>query len=257
MADKIKSSRLIRRFAAGADAVDLTQGLTFLRLIPHEFEPALRYIKTKRSGHTSSLSINRDRLENALLSYVEAEAKPHFADQRKSIIHDVSELAKLYSETHEAEEFLINIHADFERLQPFSMHGGLRLIYDTIPSEDGWAVFRMDGLTAKLSEASICVDISVHSEGHAFDRKAQHDIEFLARLADYTRELSEREYPGASEISPQLIAEVMDVELIDFDQDSAEAQEEIERDEEEGQGRTTHAASSMKSSRWFDVSREK
>ncbi len=232
VSDIDKEKALKRVFEMGAQTLDQIQGMTFLRLVPHGFDTALHYIKAVRSDHVTSLTLKPHEIKTALLSYLKAPGEKQFIIRREFLIHDLVELAHIYAESNHASELLFSIHAVFEPLQPFLPHSGLRLIYDTLPSEDGWAIFRMNGQRSKLSENALFVDLDVSAfEEIEHEDRATRDLAFLARLEDYKRELSEKEYAGASEISPQLLAKVMDIEFIEFDLDTKEA-EELEEFEE-------------------------
>jgi len=224
--DLDKEKALKDNLEASAPTKAPLQGMTFLRLVPHDFDTALHHVKRLRKDHIVSLTLKTHEIKTALPSYLQAADDRQFIKRREFLIHDLVELASIYAETQHASVLLVDIHAVFEPLQPFLPHDGLRLIYDTIPSEIGWAIFRMNGLRSKLSKDALYVDLSVlEFEEAGQDDRATHDIAFLARLEDYKRELSEHGELVETEMSLLIFAKWIDVQFMMPDQDSKDAEE--------------------------------
>jgi hypothetical protein len=241
---------LKRAFTMGAGDLGLVKGLSFLRLLPHTYAETLRALHDRRQSHPALIQAVISDPAAALTLYLDATDGPLSgagpAAASAFILADLGKLARFFGETHGVGELTIHLYADPPPSRAFASHSGLRLIYDTVPQDkgggDGWAIFRLDGMRAKLSGHAVYADIDIRTPetsggpGAGRETQGERTLDFMARLEAYKREQTKRADPGAGEISPQWLAKVMEIELLYADQDSKEAAEEIERDREEGQG---------------------
>jgi hypothetical protein len=200
-------------FVAAATSGTLTEGLTVLRLVPAAFETTLQFVRDARASKPVTVLTGPEDAGDKLVLWWAAHAKAPVSDRLKFMIDDIAELTRLTAQTEHATSLQLSFHNAADNMLPFMPHAGLRLIYDTQPEEPSFALVPLDRTAPQLGHHALYVDIvAIEVTGEKQETGEAKRDTLLAHLESYKNKLSARRDPGASEISPEYLARIVDID---------------------------------------------